>query len=263
VVGLPLFERVGKKLALTQAGELFRHHAARVIGELHDAEQELDSLQGLRTGRTRVGLVSTAKYFAPKLLAQFARRYPQVDIQFVTGNRETLINVLRDNEIDFAVMGRPPEEFDAHAETIAANPHVLVAHKAHRLAKARQLDFHELRDEAFLMREPGSGTRLVMEALFRQHLFTPRRMVLLGSNETVKQAVMAGMGISLLSLHSLELELRAREVSLLDVMGIPIRRNWHIVNMNAKKLAPAAAAFREFLLAQTQPHLDKTFARYS
>lgn len=261
-LGLPLFERVGKKLALTQAGELLRHHAARVTGELQDAEQALDALKGLRAGHTRVGLVSTATYFAPKLLAQFARRHPQVAIQFVTGNRETLINALRDNEIDFAVMGRPPEQFDAHAQTIAENPHVLVAHKAHRLAKGRRIDFHELQGEAFLMREAGSGTRLVMEALFKQHLFTPRRVALLGSNETVKQAVMAGMGISLLSLHSLELELRARQVSLLDVMGAPILRNWHVVHMNAKKLAPAATAFREFLLAQTQHHLNETFARY-
>jgi DNA-binding transcriptional LysR family regulator len=261
-LGLPLFERVGKKLALTQAGELLRHHAARVIGELQDAGQALDALKGLRAGHTRVGLVSTATYFAPKLLAQFAKRHPQVEIQFVTGNRETLIHALRDNEIDFAVMGRPPEQFDAHAQAIAENPHVLVAHKAHRLAKARRIDLHALQDEAFLMREAGSGTRLVMEALFQQRQFTPRRVALLGSNETVKQAVMAGMGISLLSLHSLELELRARQVSLLNMTGAPILRNWHVVHMNAKKLAPAATAFREFLLAQTQIHLNETFARY-
>ncbi|MDR2012953.1 MAG: LysR family transcriptional regulator [Rhodanobacter sp.] len=261
-VGLPLFERVGKKLALTQAGELLRHHAARVIGELQDAEQVLGSLKGLRGGRTTVGLVTTAKYFAPKLLAQFAQRHPQVDIHFLVGNRETLINALRDNEIDFAVMGRAPEMLDTQAEAIAENPHVLVAPKSHRFKAARTIDFHDLRDEAFLMREPGSGTRLVMEALFKQHLFTPKRMVMLGSNETVKQAVMAGLGVSLLSLHSLELELRLREISLLDVVGIPVLRNWHIVHMSAKKLAPAAAAFREYLLTTTQPHLDKTFSRY-
>ncbi|MDR2011817.1 MAG: LysR family transcriptional regulator [Rhodanobacter sp.] len=262
VVGLPLFERIGKKLALTQAGELLRHHAACVIGELQDAEQVLGSLKGLRGGRTTVGLVTTAKYFAPKLLAQFAQRHSQVDIHFLVGNRETLINALRDNEIDFAVMGRPPEMLDTQAEAIAENPHVLVAPKSHRLMGTRTIDFHDLRDEAFLMREPGSGTRLVMEALFKQYLFTPKRMVMLGSNETVKQAVMAGMGVSLLSLHSLELELRTREVSLLDVIGIPVLRNWHIVHMSAKKLAPAAAAFREYLLSTTQSHLDKTFSRY-
>jgi DNA-binding transcriptional LysR family regulator len=262
VVGLPLFERVGKKLALTGAGELLRHHAARVLGELQDAEQALQALKGLRSGQATVGLVSTAKYFAPKLLAQFALRHAQVDIRFLVGNRETLINALRDNEIDFAVMGRPPEKLDAIAEAIAENPHMLVAHKKHRLLRARRFDFHELRNEPFLMREPGSGTRLVMEAVFKQHLFTPQRVVTIGSNETVKQAVMAGMGISLLSLHTLELELRTGEIGLLDIIGTPVMRNWHLVNMNAKKLSPAASAFRQFLLEHTHAYLEATFAPY-
>jgi DNA-binding transcriptional LysR family regulator len=262
VVGLPLFERIGKKLSLTQAGELLRHHAARAFGELQDAEQALDALKGLRSGRATVGIVSTAQYFVPKLLTQFAKRHSQVDIQFIAGNRETLINTLRDNEIDFAVMGRPPDKLEALAEAIAGNPHVLAAHKSHPLAKARRFDFQELREDTFLLREPGSGTRLVMETMFQQHLFTPKRTMQLGSNETIKQAVMAGLGVSLLSLHALELELRAGEVSLLDAIGTPVLRNWHIVNMNAKKLAPAAAAFRQFLLTKTQPYLDKTFARY-
>jgi DNA-binding transcriptional LysR family regulator len=261
-LGLPLFERVGKKLALTEAGETFRHHAARVLGELQDAEQALSALKGLRGGRATVGLVSTAKYFSPRLLAQFAVHHPQVDIRFLVGNREILINALRDNEIDFAVMGRPPEKLETHSEAIAENPHVLAAHKSHRLAGARGLDFHELRGETFLMREPGSGTRLVMEAVFREHQFVPKSVVTLGSNETVKQGVMAGMGVSLLSLHSLELELRAGEISLLDVMGTPVLRNWHIVNMSSKTLPPAAAAFREFLLTSTRLHLETTFSRY-
>ena len=260
VVGLPLFERIGRKLSLTSAGELFRHHAARVIGELQDAEQSLQDLKGLHSGRAMVGLVSTAKYFAPKLLARFAAQHPQIDIQFLVGNRETLINALRDNEIDFAVMGRPPEKLDAVSEAIAANPHRLVAHKRHRLLRAKRFDFHELRNETFLMREPGSGTRLVMEAVFKQHLFTPRRIITMGSNETVKQAVMAGMGVSLLSLHTLELELRTKEIGVLDVIGTPVMRNWHLVHMAAKKLAPAADAFRQFLLENAQPYLSETFA---
>lgn len=261
-VGLPLFERVGRKLALTKAGELFRHHAARVIGELQDAEQALQAVKGLRSGQATVGLVSTAKYFAPRLLAQFAERHAQLDIRFVVGNRETLINALRDNEIDFAVMGRPPEKLDATAEPIAQNPHMLVAHKAHRLRRARRFDFHELRNETFLMREPGSGTRLVLEAVFKQHLFTPQRLVTLGSNEAVKQAVMAGLGVSLLSLQTLELELRTGEIAPLDVIGTPVMRSWHLVNMNAKLLSPTAGAFRQFLRDHTQRHLERTFAPF-
>ncbi|MCL2778252.1 MAG: LysR substrate-binding domain-containing protein [Polyangiaceae bacterium] len=261
VVGLRLFERTGKKLSLTQAGELFRHHAARALGELQDAEQTMNSLKGLRGGRVTVGIVSTATYFAPKLLAQFVRRHPRVDIRFFVGNREILINALRDNEIDFAVMGRSPDKLEAVAQELADNPHVLVAHKSHPLAKARKVDFQQLQGDAFLMREPGSGTRLVMEAMFKQHKFSPKKTVMLGSNETVKQAVMAGLGISLLSLHSLELELRVREIALLDVAGTPVLRNWHIIRMSAKKLAPAAAAFHAFLCTETRKHLDKTFAQ--
>jgi len=260
--GLPLFERTGKKLSLTQAGELFRHHAARALGELQDAEQALSTLKGLRGGRVTVGIVSTVTYFAPKLLAQFARRHPQVDIRFFVGNRETLVNALRDNEIDFAVMGRAPDKLEATATPIAENPHVLVAHAAHPLAKLRKLDFRALREDTFLMREPGSGTRLVMEAMFKQHQLAPKKMVTFGGNETIKQAVMAGLGISLLSLHSLELELRIRAIGLLKVSGTPVLRNWHIVRMNAKKPAPAAAAFHAFLSTETRLYLDKTFARY-
>ncbi len=262
VVGLALFERVGRKLALTDAGERFKHHAARVIGELEDAEQVLQSLRGLRGGHAKVGLVSTAKYFTPKLLARFATLYPQIDIQFLVGNRETLINALRDNEIDFAVMGRPPERLDAVSEAIAENPHWLVAHKAHRLVHKVRFDFQELRNETFLVREPGSGTRLVMETVFKQHLFTPKRVAIIGSNETVKQAVMAGMGISLLSLHTLELELRTQEVGVLDVIGTPVKRNWHLVQMSEKKLSPAATEFRHFLLQRTQMYLKETFAAW-
>ena len=262
VVGLPLFERIGRKLSLTNAGELFKHHAARVLGELQDAEQTLQGLKGLHAGQATVGLVSTAKYFTPKLLAQFAQKHPQIDIQFLVGNRETLINALRDNEIDFAVMGRPPDRLDAMSEAVAENPHRLVAHKSHRLLKARRFDFHELRKESFLMREPGSGTRLVMESVFKQHLFTPARIVNIGSNETVKQAVMAGMGVSLLSLHTLELELRTGEIGLLDVIGTPVMRNWHLVNMREKKLSPAASAFRTFLAEHMQVFLRKTYATH-
>jgi DNA-binding transcriptional LysR family regulator len=159
-------------------------------------------------------------------------------------------------------MGRPPEKLDAVAEPIAQNPHMLVAHKSHRLLGAQRCDFHELRGETMLMREPGSGTRLVMEGVFKQHLFTPQRIVTMGSNETVKQAVMAGMGVSLLSLHTLELELRTREIGLLDIVGTPVMRSWHLVNMNAKKLSPGAAAFRQFLMQHTNEYLEATFAPY-
>lgn len=258
-VGVDLFERVGRRLALTEAGQVLRHHAARVLGEIADAEQSLQNLTGLRSGLVTVGLVSTAKYFAPRLLAVFAEQHPGIDVRFSVGNRDTLVRLLEDNEIDLAVMGRPPEKLDALAEPMAENPHVLVAARDHPLAGARSIDMHELRHETFLSREPGSGTQGVMENVFRQHLFTPARTILMGSNETVKQAVMAGMGVSLLSLHTLALERRAGEVAILDVVGTPVLRTWHVVHMRAKQLAPAARAFRQFLLENTSDYLREAF----
>lgn len=257
--GLALFERIGKKRVLTEAGVRFRHHAARVLGELEDAEQAMQALKGLRGGLVNVGLVSTAKYFSPKLLARFTQRHPKIEVRFAVGNRETLIRLLQDNEIDLAIMGRPSDRLEAVAEPLARNPHVLVAPAAHPLAQARRFDMQELRNETFLMREPGSGTRLVMESMFKQHLFRPARLLLMGSNETVKQAVMADMGISLLSLHTLALELRCGEVCLLDVVGTPVERIWHVVHMKAKQLTPASLAFRTFLLEETQGFLHETF----
>lgn len=256
---LALFERVNRRLALTAAGELFRQHAMRVLGELQDAEQALQALQGLKGGTIAVGLVSTAKYFAPRLLALFNRKHPEINVRLLVGNREMLVNLLRDNEIDLAVMGRPPDKLDALAEPLANNPHVLVGPPGHPFAEARQIDMHELRGETFLMREEGSGTRLVMEAMFAQHLFKPTRMITMGSNETVKQAVMAGMGLSVLSLHTLALELRTREVSVLDINGTPVLRTWHVVHMSGKQLSPVARAFRQFLLEETESFLSKNF----
>jgi DNA-binding transcriptional LysR family regulator len=263
VVGLPLFERIGRKLTLTEAGEKLSHHASRVLGEIKDAQDTLTSLTQAGTGSINVGIVSTATYFAPKLLALFSERYPHVDVRFSVGNRETLLHLLQDNAIDLAIMGRPPRELDTVAEPLAYHPHVIVAPRFHPLRDARRFDLQELRDETFLLREPGSGTRLVSEQMFKNHLFTPVKMVTLGSNETIKQAVMAGMGVSLLSLHTLSLELRTDEVALLDVNGTPIERTWQVVNLRAKLLSPTCQAFRQFLLEHAAPYLDREYGRFA
>lgn len=261
-VGLPLFERVGRRLALTEAGEMLSHHASRVLGEIKDAQEALSALVHADSGSITVGIVSTATYFAPKLLALYSRRYPKVDVHFSVGNRETLLRLLQDNAIDLAIMGRPPRELDTAAEPLAYHPHVIVAPLDHPLVSARRFDLQELRDETFLLREPGSGTRIVAEQMFRNHLFMPARMVTLGSNETIKQAVMAGMGVSLLSLHTLLLELRTDEIGLLDVNGTPIERTWQIVHMRSKRLSPTCEVFRRFLLEHAGPYLEGEYAPF-
>ena len=261
-VGLPLFERIGRGVALTGAGELLVRHALRVLGEVNDAEANLLAMAGAETGRISVGLVSTAKYFMPRLLARFAQEHPGIDVQFSVGNREALLQRLHDNAIDLAVTGRTPDEYDAHAEPVASHPYVLIGPADHPLRDARRFDLHELRHDTFLLREEGSGSRRVAEEMFRNHLFTPARTIGMGSNETIKQAVMAGMGVSLISLHTLPLELKTGEVSLLDVIGTPIERTWYVVHMNAKRLLPAGQKFRNFLLDEAASGLEREFGRY-
>ncbi len=260
-VGMPLFDKVGRSKALTEAGGSLLDHASRILGELQDAEQSLQALRGLSGGSITVGLVSSAKYFAPKLLAMFARHHPGVEVRFVVGNRETLVQLLRENQTDLAIMGRPPGELETVSEPLAENPNVLVGPVGHRLAERRRFDMHELRRDTFLQREDGSGTRIMLEELFRAHLFKPAKITTMGSNETIKQAVMAGLGVSLLSLHTLSLELRSGEIAILNVDGLPLLRTWNVVHARRRQLSPAAAAFRRFLIEQTQAHLDSAYAK--
>lgn len=257
--GLPLFERLGRGVALTGAGELLVHHALRVLGEIKDAEASLQALLGAETGLLSVGLVSTAKYFMPKLLAQFAHTHPGVDVQFSVGNREALLQKLQDNAIDLAVMGRTPVEIDAHAEPMASHPYVLIGPADHPLRDARRFDLQELRHETFLLREEGSGSRRVAEAMFRNHLFTPARTISMGSNETIKQAVIAGMGLAFLSLHTTALEVASGLIKVLDVPGLPMVRRWQLVQLSSKLLSPPAEALRYYVLEEGESLLARLF----
>ena len=260
-VGIALFDQAGKRKTLTEAGALLLEHASRILGELQDAEQSLLALKGLAGGSITVGLVSTAKYFAPKLLAMFSQHHPGIEVRFVVGNRETLVQLLRENQTDLAVMGRPPGELDTISEPLAENPNVMIAPVSHPLARAGRFDIQELRHDTFLQREAGSGTRLMMEEFLRGHLFTAAKVATMGSNETIKQAVMAGLGISLLSLHTLSLELRSGEIALLDIDGLPVQRIWNVVHARKRQLSPAAVAFRRFLIEETQAHLNTAFGK--
>ncbi|WP_310401166.1 LysR family transcriptional regulator [Paraburkholderia graminis] len=261
-VGLRLFERIARKLALTEAGEKFSHHASRILGEIKDAEDAMTSLKQADSGSIAVGIVSSATYFAPKLLAMYSRIYPKVDVHFSVGNRDALLRLLQDNAIDLAIMGRPPPELDTTTDPLAWHPQVVIAPVDHPLVGAQRFDLQELRGDTFLVREPGSGTRMAAEEMFRQHLFTPAKVVTLGSNETIKQAVIAGMGVSLISLHTLLLELRTGELALLDVNGTPIERTWQIVHLRAKQLSPTCMIFRQFLLEEAAAYLEREYAGF-
>ncbi|WP_440223002.1 LysR substrate-binding domain-containing protein [Dokdonella sp. MW10] len=260
-LGIDLFDRHGRALSLTEAGTLFHEHALRVLAELHDAEETLNQLKGLRGGSVTVGMVSTAKYFVPRLLARFAAQHPALDLRILTGNRDDLIGYLRRNAIDLAIMGRPPRGLELETAAFATHPYVFVAPPTHRFANARGIDLFDLRDETMLLRESGSGTRVLNDEYFRKCLFAPKRSIEMGSNETIKQAIMAGMGIALISRHTLGLELQHGLVSVLDVVGLPIVRNWHVAHNVNRRLGPAAKAMREFVFQNGAEFLVEMFGR--
>jgi len=254
-IGLPLFERVARRLSLTEAGERLSHHASRILGEIKDAEDAMMSPTQADSGAIAVSIVSSATYFAPKLLALYRQQYPKVDVRFSVGNRETLLRLLQDNATDLAIMGRPPPELGTTAEPLARHPHVIVAPLSHPLRHAKQFDLQELANDTFLLREPGSGTRAVAEHVFRQNLFVPAHSVTLGSNETIKQAVMAGLGIAFLSAHTVAAELADRRLALLDIAGLPVVRQWFIVRLARRRLLPAAQALHQFLIDEGEKFL--------
>ena len=246
--GLPLFERIGKKLFITEAGRELLTRSRELLRSLKDAEDVLDGLKGLRRGRITLAVVSTAKYFVPRLLARFGKDYPQLDIRLTVSNRDSVIAQLIANEVDLAIMGRSPQSLDTRAEPFAQNPHVIIAAPDHPLAKRRRIPVETLAQETFIVREPGSGTRLAMQKFFDDRQIPCKVGMEMASNETIKQAVMAGMGVSFLSRHTIDLELHTRRLAILDVRGTPVIRQWHVAHLAKKRLSPTAAAFREFVL---------------
>ncbi|MBX3637235.1 MAG: LysR family transcriptional regulator [Rubrivivax sp.] len=248
-VGLPLFERSGRQVALTTAGEYLLVHARRLLAVLKDAEDAMARLKHVEVGRLDVGLVSTAKYFVPRLLARFREQHPGIELRLhVSANREQLVALLRGNEIDLAVMGRPPRELATRAEAFAAHPQVFVAPPDHALARLPAVEPALLENEPFIVREPGSGTRKHMEDFFAAHHLAPRVAMEMPSNESIKQAVMAGMGLSFLSLHTIGLELGSGLLAVVRVQGTPIVRTWNVVHLAGRTLSPAAEALRYFIL---------------
>jgi DNA-binding transcriptional LysR family regulator len=250
IAGLPLFDRSRGRLRLTAAGEALAVHARRILGELRDAEESLAALAGLSRGRLEIAVVSTAKYFAPRLLALFARRHPGIELRLLVNNRAETIRLLADDEVDLAITGTTPHELPLEARPFARHPLVIVAPPEHPLAGRRRVAPAELSGETFLVREPGSGTRAALERFLRGARVHPGRTAEMHSNETIKQAVMAGMGIAFLSGHAVVIELAAGHLIVLPVEGLPVHREWNVVHRAGKVLSPAAAAFRAFVLEE-------------
>jgi DNA-binding transcriptional LysR family regulator len=248
--GLALLEQVGKRIFLTEAGRVVHARANTVIRELAEADESLAALRGLTQGRLPIAVVSTAKYFAPALLARFLRAHPGVQLELAIDNRELVIAKLGANEVDLAIMGRPPANLGTAAEAFARHPHVVIAPAGHPLAGRRRIRLEELAAERFVVREPGSGTRTLLEKHFADHGLAVPVAMQMASNETIKQAVIAGLGLSFLSRHTLGLELAAGRLVALDVVGLPLLREWYVVHLAPKRLSPVASACRAFILAE-------------
>lgn len=258
-VGMVLFERAGKKVSLTTAGEYMLVYARKILATIKDAEDAAARLQGAETGILTVGMVGTAKYFMMQLLSQFLQRHSGVELRLAIGNREQLLRMLQANEVDIAIMGRPPREMQTRAEPFAAHPHVFVCSPQHPLAQLGPIAAEELRTCDFIVREQGSGTRAAMEKFFADVRIEPRLKMQLHSNETLKQAVLANLGLGFVSLHTVGLEIRHGLIHVLQVQGTPVVRAWNIVHTRAKLLSPAAEALRYHVLEHAEAYLAEQF----
>ncbi len=246
-IGLSLFERTSKSVRLTQAGEVLLSHVHIIIQQLRDAEVALDAIKGVEGGRLVIGMVTTAKYFLPSILADFKEQYHAVDIVFFEGNRDQLLDKLSAGELDLAVMGRPPAESDMLSQAFAPNPHGIIASMQHALAHRKNIPVSQFQHIPFLVREQGSGTRAAMESFFKAHDVEPAHAMVINSNETIKQSVMVNLGLSFVSLDTVRTEVALGRLAILDVVGLPLVKHWHLVQMR-KTQSPAADAFSRFML---------------
>jgi DNA-binding transcriptional LysR family regulator len=251
-IGLPLFEQVGKKLHLTEAGRELLHSARAVLQQMQELEAVFDEMKGLERGHLNISVVSTANYFMPQLLAKFIQSHPKIQVSLSVANRDSVIKQLTENIADFAIMGQPPQGADMRAEVFMENPLVVIAAPSHPLAKAKKIQAKQLAKETFLLREQGSGTRSVVERYFTSHKLALPAHMEMDTNEAIKQSVHAGIGIGIISLHGIELELETKRLVVLDVDHFPIMRHWYIVHRKDKRPSTAALEFEHFLLAESQ-----------
>lgn len=249
ILGLPLTEQLGKKIFLTQAGQEVLHASQAITARLDDLRANLAQLQGIDSGRLNLAVTSTVNAVATDILVRFRGRHPGVSIHLGVSNRAEVLDLLAANRIDLAIMGQVPEHLGLEAIRFMDNPLVVIAPLDHPLARKKTVSIDALAAESFVVREAGSGTRAAMERFFAARGLEIRSSMEMNSNEAIKQAVQAGLGLGILSLQTLEMERALKRLAVLDVEGFPIMRHWYVVHRADKRLSPTAQAFKEFVLA--------------
>ncbi len=257
IVGIALIDVVGKRVYLTEAGQELQRYSRSITILLGEAEQVFEEMKGLRRGHLNIAVASTANYFVPRLWATFREWHPNVSVSLNVTNREGLIRALVENQADLVIMGLPPEGLELVAEGFMPNRLVMIAPPSHALAAERRIPLQWLQGETFLVREQGSGTRSLMERVFADKNLAPATPIEMSSTEAIKQGVEAGLGLALLSVHTLEMELALGRLVVLDVEGFPVLREWYIVHRSGKRLSALAQAFRDFILSETRGIVDE------
>ena len=256
--GLPLFEQLGKKIHLTPAGVEMLHSSRIIIQQFKEVEEAMAQFKGVSGGKLNVAVISAGDYFFPRLLVEFARRHSGVTLDFGVCNREELLNQLTDNLTDLAIMVRPPLDMDTVNEPFAPHPYVVVAAPDHPLAAKKRIPLSRLAKEPFVVREKGSDTWNSMQEGFGDHLADLNIAMEIKSTETIKQAVIAGMGVSFLSAHTISRELQVGSLTVLDVQGFPLMLHWYVVHRRNKRLTPVAQAFKTFLMSDGGVLIEQT-----
>lgn len=255
-VGLPLFEQVGKRLYLTEAGRELFATCRQIFETIAQFEMKVADLKGLKQGQLRLAVITTAKYFIPRLLGPFCQLYPGIEISLQVTNHERILERMNNNMDDLYIMSQVPEHLDVNCQPFLDNPLVVLAAANHPLAKETDIPIQRLSSEPFIMREPGSGTRRAVQHLFEEHGVPVKVKLELGSNEAIKQAIAGGLGISILSRHTLLSD--AAEFSILDVQNFPIKRTWYMVYPAGKQLSIVARTYYEYLLDAAKKFVEQT-----
>ena len=251
-IGLPLLEQIGRQTYPTEAGRCLAVACHKIIKALEELEDQLNGLRTVQTGQLRIAASTAAKYFAPRLMAEFARRFPDVELALQIHNREALLTRLANNQDDLYIFANPPEGGDYVRQAILPNPLAVFARLDHPLAGVRDVPLERLAHEAFIMREPGSGTRMMVQRLLDEHGITPKVRMELSSNEAIKQAILAGLGVSMMSRQTLGLDTNQPQLTTLDIKGLATDGHWYLVYPSGKQLSPVAMAFLQLVRSEAR-----------